>query len=236
MSALMLASAYAAGAYYFARAAVSRRWHHISHGFLPVLAFATLMGVVTVVHWPLFIHANIAFKLWAALYFVTPFLVAGAWWVNRREDGGGADEDDVTLPEGLRRFSAGLGVLGLLTAGPLLIVPGPLIDLWAWPLTPLTARVICVIFVLFSAYLVAVSTDPRWSAARLTVESLIVGLLFIVIGVARTRGTFLWSRPSAWLFVVGTGAALVAAAWLLTFGGRLRARSAGASISVDTTA
>ena len=40
MSALMLASAYAAGAYYIARASVARRWHHIGQGLLPVLAFA----------------------------------------------------------------------------------------------------------------------------------------------------------------------------------------------------
>src|SRR5262245_40592541 len=102
MSALMLASAYAAGAYYFTRAAVARRWHHIGHGLLPVLAFATLMCVVTVVHWSLFIHDNVAFKLWAALYFVTPLLVAAAWWVNRREDTGRPDGHDVWLPTGVR--------------------------------------------------------------------------------------------------------------------------------------
>src|SRR5690348_3077919 len=62
MSALMLASAYAAGAYYFTRAAFARRWHHIASGLLPVLAFAAIMGIVTIVHWPLFIHSNIAFQ------------------------------------------------------------------------------------------------------------------------------------------------------------------------------
>src|SRR5690348_12638593 len=51
MSALMLASAYAAGAYYFTRAAFARRWHHIGRGLLPVVVFATLMALVTIVHW-----------------------------------------------------------------------------------------------------------------------------------------------------------------------------------------
>src|SRR5262245_48985954 len=98
MSALMLGSAYAAGAYYFARAALARRWHHIGGGLPPVLAFATLMAVVTVVHWPLFIHHNIAFRLWAVLYFVTPLPIAAAWWFNRREDTGRPDRRDVIIP------------------------------------------------------------------------------------------------------------------------------------------
>ena len=224
MSALMLASAYAAGAYYFTRAALASRWHHIGHGLPPVAAFATLMCVVTIVHWPLFIHGNIAFRLWAALYFITPLLVAAVWWVNRREDTGRPDERDAKLPAGVRRLSGAIGVLGLVVAGLLMIVPRPLIDSWAWPLTPLTARVLCVIFILFNVYLVALSTDPRWSAARLNVESLLVGLLLIAVGVVRTRDTFVWSRPSAWLFVIGVAAALVAAACSLAFVGRGRSR------------
>src|SRR5262245_10119403 len=48
MSSLMLASAYAAGAYYFTRAAFARRWHHIGRGLPAVLAFATLMAIVTI--------------------------------------------------------------------------------------------------------------------------------------------------------------------------------------------
>src|SRR5262245_31968727 len=71
MSALILASAYASGAYFFARATFAGRWHHIGRGLPAVAAFATLMGIFTVLHWPLFIHGNVAFRLWAALYFTT---------------------------------------------------------------------------------------------------------------------------------------------------------------------
>jgi dimethylaniline monooxygenase (N-oxide forming) len=222
MSALMLASAYAAGAYYFSRAAFARRWHHIGRGLPPVLVFAALMCVVTVVHWRLFIHDNIAFTLWAALYFTTPLLVAAAWWVNRREDSGRLDEDDVVIPHRLRRASAAIGTLGLVTAGLSLLAPGPLIDAWAWPLTPLTARVLCVIFILFNVYLVSLSVDARWSAARVNVESLVVALVLIVVGVVRTQDTFIWSRPSAWLFLIGVVAALVASAASLWWVGRRR--------------
>jgi hypothetical protein len=228
MSSMMLASAYAAGAYYFARAAVARRWHHIGRGLPPVLAFATLMAVVTIVHWPLFLHRNVAFTLWVALYFATPWLVAAAWWHNRREDTGRPDEHDVIIPDRWRRVGGGIGLLGLVGAGLLLLVPQPLIDAWAWPLTMLTARVLCVIFILFNVYLVAVSADRRWSAARLNIESLAVGLLLVLVGIVRTRETFVWSRPSAWLFLTFVAATLVACALSLVL---VQRRQAAASRS-----
>ena len=222
MSALMLASAYAAGAYYFSRAAFARRWHHIGRGLVPVLVFATLMCAVTVIHWRLFIHDNVAFTLWAALYFTTPVLVAAAWWFNRREDIGRPDEHDVTVPDRVRRASGAIGLVGLATAGLSLLAPQTLIDLWAWPLTPLTARVLCVIFILFNVYLVSLSVDPRWSAARINVESLAVGLILILVGVVRTRDTFVWSRPCAWLFLIGVVTALIVSVGTLLWVGRRR--------------
>jgi hypothetical protein len=215
MSALMLASAYASGAYYFARATFESRWHHISRGLLPILAFATLMGAVTVVHWPLFIHGNIAFRLWAGLYFITPALVAAVWWHNRRDDPGAPEDDDVVIPLTTRRVVGGIGLTGLVTAAVLLFAPGLLIRTWAWPLTVLTARVLCVTFILLSIYLVSLSLDSRWSAARLNIASLLVGLLFVAVGILRTLDTFLWSRPTAWLFTIGTAAALLGCAWSL---------------------
>jgi dimethylaniline monooxygenase (N-oxide forming) len=222
MSALILASAYAAGAYYFGRAVFARRWHHIGRGLLPVLAFATLMGVVTLVHWQLFIHDNIAFTLWVALYFTTPMLVAAAWWFNRRQDTGRPDEPDEVIPHRVRRASGGIGSVGLVAAGLSLLAPEPLIDSWAWPLTPLTARVLCVIFILFNVYLISLSFDARWSAARINIESLVVALVLISVGIARTRDTFIWSRPSAWLFLIGVVAALIASVGSLLWAGRRR--------------
>ena len=36
----------------------------------------TLLGVATVLHWPVFNQRHLAFWLWVLLYFTTPFLVA----------------------------------------------------------------------------------------------------------------------------------------------------------------
>jgi hypothetical protein len=110
--------------------------------------------------------------------------------------------------------------VGLAVAGLLLCAPQPLIDIWAWPLTPLTARVLCVIFILFNVYLVLLSADPRWSAARLNIESLALALFLIAAGIVRTRDTFIWTRPAAWIFPIVVAAAFGACVVSLVLIGR----------------
>src|SRR6478609_10597044 len=91
---MMLAAVYLGGAYFFLRVTVERRWHRVAGGFIAVGSFATLMGIATVLHWDRFIHSNVAFWVWSALYFVTPFLVFAVWLANR-QIAGPPDVDDL---------------------------------------------------------------------------------------------------------------------------------------------
>ena len=83
---MVLGSVYLGGSYFFLRASRATEWHRVEGGFLSVGLFATLMGIATIVHWNKFIHSNVAFWLWAGLYFTTPFLVFGVFFLNRREE------------------------------------------------------------------------------------------------------------------------------------------------------
>src|SRR5258705_5891093 len=56
-----MGAGYVAGGYFFARAVRAKRWHTIAVGFPPVSAFATLMLLVTVLHWHSFDHSRPAF-------------------------------------------------------------------------------------------------------------------------------------------------------------------------------
>ena len=85
MSAMILGSVYLGGAYFFVRAALARCWHTVAGGFPPVATFAALMGIATILHWDRFIHGNVAFWLWVALYVTTPFIVFGVFVRNQRE-------------------------------------------------------------------------------------------------------------------------------------------------------
>ena len=80
MTPMVLGAVYLGGAYFFVRATRATQWHTIKAGFPPVATFAGLMGVATLLHWGKFNHHHVAFWIWVALYFTTPFLVLGSGW------------------------------------------------------------------------------------------------------------------------------------------------------------
>lgn len=208
LTALLLGSVYLGGAYFFARAVRTARWHTIKAGFPPVATFATLMGIATILHWGKFTHSNVAFWLWVGLYFTTPFLIAGVWLANRRyEDRDSAEE--VVVPPVTARIIGGIGVLAVAMTLFLFLFPRQAIDVWPWPLTPLTARVMGAIFALGLAA-VGAFTERRWSAFRLMVQVEVVMLVLILAGGVRAAADWDPSNVLTWLFAVGFSGVLVA--------------------------
>src|SRR5689334_15362305 len=51
MTAMFMGAAYGAGAYYFARVVLERRWHHVAHYFPGITVFTWLLGIATLTHW-----------------------------------------------------------------------------------------------------------------------------------------------------------------------------------------
>jgi hypothetical protein len=209
---MVLGSVYLGGSYFFLRAARESEWHRVGAGFISVGLFATLMGIATIVHWNKFIHANVAFWLWAGLYFTTPFLVFGVWFLNRREETEATVGDILLSP-----MAAGLiGVLGIAataSSGFLFLFPRTAIRIWPWTLTPLTARVMGAIFALGVAGLGAFF-DKRWSGARILLQVEAFMLALILVAAIRAHGDFHTSRPLTWVFGAGFVGLAVATAIL----------------------
>ncbi len=208
MSAMMLASAYMGGAYFFGRAVFARRWHHIGMGFLPVTAFASFMGIATLLHLDRFNQGHISFYTWALLYFTTPFLVLGVWLRNRRTDPGTPEAEDFVLPRIARYVIGSAALANLLISLGLFLQPDIMVALWPWSLTALTARVISSMFALQGVFGVCLVLDPRWSAGRILLESQWVSMLFILIALLRTWSTLDQAKPFTWVFVVSLVAIL----------------------------
>lgn len=212
LTALLLGSVYLGGAYFFARAFRTTRWHTIKAGFPPVATFATLMGIATILHWPKFTHSHVAFWLWVGLYFTTPFLVAGVWLANRRFEDRTTD-DDVLVPASMARVIGAIGVLALAMSAFLFLFPQRAIDIWPWTLTPLTARVMGAIFALGLAA-VGAFTERRWSSYRLMIQVEMIMLGLILVGGVRAAGDWDSSNVLTWLFAVGFVGVLAASAVL----------------------
>lgn len=203
MTPMMMGAGYLAGAYFFTRVFLASRWHHVALGFPAVTAFVWFMGIVTILHYDRFNHDHPAFIAWLILYAVTPFLIPALWWFNRQTDSGLPDAVDAQIPLSIRRLMAVIGVVNLGNAFLMLIWPTAFIPIWPWVLTPLTARVVAGWFALPGVVALGVALDSRWSAARLTLQSQVLGIFLILTAVARAWSEFDTTNVVTLVFVGG---------------------------------
>ncbi len=217
MSAMMLGAAYAGGIYFFTGVLRSRQWHKIKVGFLPVTAFASLLGMATILHWDRFNHGHISFIAWAALYFTAPFIVLAVWFRNRSQDSGQRDAQDAVIPYRVRQLIGAIGVVTLGVSLFLFLQPVIMIGLWPWTLTPLTARVMGAMFALPGVVGLGIAFDMRWSAANIILQAQGFSILLILIAAARTWREFNWTNPVSWMFTGGLGAMLISIIILTIF-------------------
>jgi hypothetical protein len=82
------------------------------------------------------------------------------------------------------------------------VAPGAVVDLWPWPLTPLTCRVIAAVFCLGGAGVNA-WLDPRWSSLRLMLQVEVLMLVLILIGVVREHSEIMAGRALTWPLLLG---------------------------------
>jgi hypothetical protein len=207
MTPILMGAGYGAGVYFFYRVSTVDEWHRVAPVFLGIATFTWFMAVATVLHWENFNHAHHTTALWVFLYAATPVLVPAVWAYNRRTDPGPAVDpdgaDDVRLPRGVRVFGGALGVAVAVTAVVLFARPDPMLAGWPWAVSPLTARVLAGWFALFGVVNVAVALDPRWSAARVLVQSQVLGFGLVLVGVVRAWGDFDPANALTWGVVGG---------------------------------
>jgi hypothetical protein len=214
MTSMVLASAYLGGAYFFIRVARLQHWHEAATGFLAVTVFASLLGVATLLHWSVFHHSHLAFWLWAGLYFTAPFLVIGAWLANRRYAAPVAESDALLRPA--ERVAIGaIGLSSLVLGTILFVAPSAMNDLWPWPLTTLSCRVVAATFCLGGAGL-ASWFDPRWTSVRLMLQVEVVMIMLMLVAAVRARGEMLTGHALTWPLLIGAVVMLAGSAYLWT--------------------
>ncbi|MBP6469228.1 MAG: hypothetical protein KBE23_11445 [Chloroflexi bacterium] len=212
MTPMMMGAGYLAGAYFFVRVVLAKKWHHVALGFPAVTAFVWFMAFATILHWDKFNHSHPAFIAWLILYAVTPFLIPALWWFNRQTDPGLPDTPDAVIAPAVRAIMGVIGAINLGNAFLMMLFPALFIPIWPWTLSPLTARVVAGWFALPGVVALGVAADSRWSAARITLQSQIFGIGLILVAVVRAWGEFDTSKPATWVFVGGLTALLLVVA------------------------
>jgi hypothetical protein len=218
LTAMFLASAYAGGIWFFVQVVRPNIWHGVRYGFPAVFVFATLLCVSTFLHLGKFHSGHISFIVWITLYITTPFLVLAAMIVNAPADPRVPAERDLRIPVALRILLAVIGICALVTGLVLFVVPQVAIEVWAWQLTPLTARVCGAILTLPGLVNVWLLWDSRWSAFRQMFQAQLVSLVFITAALALRHDDLDWSRPAATIFVCGMVFSLLAYAGFYIWG------------------
>lgn len=224
MTSMMLGSAYAGGIYYFTGVILTRQWHRIKVGFIPVTIFASILNVTTILHWDKFNHGTLPFFAWVSLYFTTPFIIFGLWLSNRRQDTNQPDTGEAIIPPIIRFIIGAIGVTTLAIAIFLFLNPSLMIQLWPWTLTPLTSRVMAAMFSLPGMVGLGMAMDSRWSSGQVILQSQGFSIFLILVAVLRDQSAFNWSTPGSWLFTIGLAGMLAGIVAFYGYFARLQKR------------
>ena len=203
MSAMMLGATYLGGAYFFTNVIFAKRWHTVRLGFLPVTAFAAILGISTLLHWDKFTHGHPSFISWAVLYFTLPFIIPVVWYLNQRASPAGAPRSETKFPGIFRMVLGLLGVVLIGAAVVFLVAPALMIPLWPWAMSPLTARVMAAMFALAGAVGLGVALDGHWSSARVLFGAQATSVVLFLVAAALSRADFHWEMLTSYTFVGG---------------------------------
>lgn len=199
VTAMVLGSVYAAGAYFFARVLFGAPWERVAAGFAPITAFVWMAAIATVIHLDRFHQDSLPFAAWVALYVVTPIGVPLLYLHNRRPLSG------TPLPSAVRLVLGVVGAAIVAASLVLFVVPDVGIDNWPYPLTPLTARITAAVFTVYGGVWLSVALYNSVRAARIPLEAHVVGLAVLVVALAR-------GEEGVLIAVVAAAMALVSAA------------------------
>src|SRR5439155_15930843 len=64
MTPLLMGAGYATAVYFLSRLLIGKRWHWFAASIPPIAAFASLMGLSTLLHWDRFNHSHLSFYAW----------------------------------------------------------------------------------------------------------------------------------------------------------------------------
>jgi hypothetical protein len=182
VTSMVLASAYAAGAYVFARVMFGAPWRRVAVGFPPVIVFVWMAAAATFLHLDRFIEDNLAFAAWIALYTITPIGIPLLYAYNQSR----APRPEATpeLPRGLRLALGGAGGAVVIVGLAMLVSPSTAMDVWPWTLTPLTARIMAAVVALYGSVWVSVAFDGTRTGSRIPLDAHAIGLVVLLLALA----------------------------------------------------
>jgi membrane protein CcdC involved in cytochrome C biogenesis len=226
LTAAFLGASYWAACILLAWTAQRRSWLRARATMLPVITIAVLLLVATLIHEDRFDFGRVFGLFWLVAYIVVPPVLGLALWRQLRVRG--SDETlRVPIP-GWLRVLVGLQALVMLGVGiALFVAPADAKDIWAWPLTPLNARVVGAFVIGFGVS----AANAAWEHDLYRFEG--SALAYAALGVLELAA-LAWHEPDlaggstdTWLYVAFLVSVVIAGAAATVQARRLGTRHQG---------
>ncbi len=206
ITAAFLGAAYWASLFLLLDIVFGTAWRHARAGLFSILAFTTIVLIVTLLHLDRFHFGSeeplpvAAAWAWLIVYITTPIAFAATLWLQVRAPG--ADAPRVgPLPALLRLLFLLQTMIFAIFGAALLLVPVAAAAWWLWPLSPLTAQAV-------GAWLAAIAVagagvlaeNDRRSGGGAAQSYAFLGILEL-LAVLRFSPDIDWNHGLAWPYV-----------------------------------
>jgi hypothetical protein len=199
MSAVVVGAGYILGALTIPGLLLRNKWHALNTALWVTWTFSTAMLLATLLHLDRFFLGTLRFYVWFIIYLILPFALPVAWWFNRRYSAPRKPDDLVfasTVRYGGLIFGLVLTALGLF----MFLNPSGAAAIWPWQLTPLMSRVIGGWVMFFGTGGIVLYIEPRYSAYRALLASVVIYDILLLIGSFRYLGQFDFTRSGTWVW------------------------------------
>lgn len=191
-----------------------RDWLRVRVGTSVLITALTLILLATLLHLDRFhlSSPNFFALLWAWAWLILYIgLIPGlliALWMQRRVRVG-PEARVAPLAPWLRFLMLVLGATLLLIGAGLFLLPGSVSPLWAWPLTPLTSRMIGAWLCSIGVSLLSGAYEDDYPRVYLVGATYIAYATLQFINLVRYPGTITWSQSNIWMLIILLGAMLI---------------------------
>jgi hypothetical protein len=182
-------------------------WHDFRSSLPAAFSATTLALVATLLHLDRF-HLNspefiprLAAWVWLLVYGVVPPALVVGWLLQRRMPGQEPPSRG-DLPAWLRWLLHFQVALTLAAGAALFLLPQTLTPVWAWALTPLTARMTGAWLCAYGVASGVMLMENDLARLRGGMAGLLTFGLLQLLALLRYPGSVDWRKPSAWLYVM----------------------------------
>jgi branched-subunit amino acid transport protein len=185
---------------------VAQEWSDVRWAIPLATIWTGLLFIVSLYHLDNFDFDKIPVWIWLVAYFLDPLV--GLWliWANRGRWG----LSPSTLPIRAQRYLQFQGVVFILLAAGLLLLPGTMADIWAWKLDTTLAQFYAGPMLAYGLCSFLLGWQGTWSQLRVAAPAMLIFTVATLIASLKHNSLFSSEDFSDVTWFVGFGLATIA--------------------------